>query len=137
MGGAGSTDTRGRTAGSSGRRVLTILTWQKVSGATGKQTLPALTSSLHRHSPPLEGSSQPPEGFRGAGGRQRAVLRSARAASPPGGPGRAEASEDPTVATKDQPLAAKERAQGLGMAGEKTKTSAGRFDLEILAFSNS
>ena len=41
------------------------------------------------------------------------------------------------MAMKDQPLAAEERAQGLGMAGEKTKTSAGRFDLEILAFSNS
>ncbi|KAI4577519.1 hypothetical protein MJT46_003354 [Ovis ammon polii x Ovis aries] len=29
------------------------------------------------------------------------------------------------MATKEQPLAAEERAQGLGMAGEKMKTSAG------------
>ena len=56
---------QGRIARSRGQPVLTILTWQKVSVATGKHTLPTVTRSLHRHSPPLEGSSQPPEGFRG------------------------------------------------------------------------
>lgn len=136
MDGTESTDTQGRIAGRRGRPVLTVLTWQKLSVATRKPTQ-SVTSSLHRHSPPLEGSSQPPEGFRGTGGRESCPeispgCQSSRWTWMCRGLWRPH-----SMATKEQPLAAEERAQGLGMAGEKTKTSAGRFGFETLAFSNS